>query len=117
MENKIGNLMWILVGLVAVVAAMAIIVPYISGTFYQPGPYGMMGGYGYYPMFILMPVMGAITLVFVILFIYFLVEVFRGEEWKHSEAPGKTPEEIAKERFARGEITEEQYLRIMDTIK
>lgn len=117
MEDKIGNFMWILVGLVAVVAALAIIGAYVFGTVYGPGPYGMMSGFGYYPMVILMPVMGVITLVFVILFIYFLLEAFKGEGWKYSGTPGKTAGEIAKERYAKGEITEEEYRKIMETIR
>ncbi len=119
MDRKIGNLIWVLVGLVAIVAALAIAGSYFFGVGYPSGTgaYGMMGGYGYYSMGIIMPILGAISVVFVILFIYFILDAFRDEDIRHYEPRAMTPEDIAKERLARGEITEEQYRKIIETIR
>ncbi len=119
MEKKIENLIWILVALVSVVAAVAIIVSilfggrYYSGTY---GPYEMMGGF--YGMGIIMPVIGVISIIFVLIFIYFIFESISGSNRSNeiSSSYGRA-EEIAKERLARGEISDQEFRNIMDKIK
>ncbi|WP_156778560.1 SHOCT domain-containing protein [Thermoplasma acidophilum] len=118
MERRIENLIWVLVGLVAVVAAVAIITSILFGGRYYNGgygPYGMMGGF--YGMGIIMPIMGIISVILVLIFIYFILEAIRGpSQYDHSENVSRA-EEIAKERLARGEISEEEYRKIIETIR
>lgn len=118
MEKKLENLIWVLVGLVSVIAAVAIITSilfggrYAGGTF---GPYGMMGGY--YGMGIIMPVIGVISVIFVIVFIFFILESLRGNEGHYGYTYTGNAEEIVKERLARGEINEQEYNAILDRIR
>ncbi|WP_297027489.1 SHOCT domain-containing protein [Thermoplasma sp.] len=118
MEKRIENLIWVLVGLVAVVAAVAIITSILFGGRYYNGyygPYRMMGGF--YGMGIIMPIMGVISVILVLIFIYFILEAIRGPvQYEHTESVSRA-EEIAKERLARGEITEEEYRRIIENIR
>lgn len=122
MEKKVQNLIWVLVGLVVVIAAITISMAFLfrgdynNGT-YGYGPFGMMGSYGFYGFGILMPVIGAITVVFVLLFVYFLIEAFGSSDKKYGNLSTGQVEDIAKERFARGEITEEEYKKIIETLK
>ena len=123
MENKIRNLIFVLVGLVAVVAVVSVIAFVVFGGRYYNGyygPYGMMGGYGFFGMGILMPIIAAITLIFIILFVYLIIGAFHEPENEdritHSSQV-KDAEQIAKQRFARGEITEEEYTKIIETLR
>lgn len=119
MENRISNLLWVMVGLVAVVAAISIILSFIFGLGGSTGTYGPFGmmGYGYYGMGFVMPIIGAVSVIFVIVFIYFLIESARGNERPDTVHSGKTPEDIARERLARGEITGEEFSDIMEQLK
>ena len=118
MEKKVENLIWILVALVSAVAAVAIIIAilfggnYYSGTY---GPYGMMGGF--YGMGIIMPIIGVISVILVLVFIYFFFEAVRTPESYRPVEKAANAEEIAKERFAKGEISEEEYRQIIETIR
>ncbi len=119
MDKRISNLMWVLVGLVAVVAAVSIILSFvfmggISGGTY--GPFGMMG-YGFYGMGVIMPIIGAVSVIFVIVFIFFLLDSARGDGKYYSTHEARAPEDIAKERLARGEITDEEFRNIMEHLK
>ncbi|MGC8505709.1 MAG: SHOCT domain-containing protein [Thermoplasmata archaeon] len=120
MEKRIESVIWVLIGLVVLVAAVAIVVSilyggrYVNGTY---GPYGMMGAYGFYGVGIIMPIVGAITFIFVLLFIYFFLEGVRGHTMDDTRYNRGSAEDIAKERFAKGEITEAEYQRIIETIR
>lgn len=118
MEKKIENLIWVLVALVSVIGAVAIIVSilfggrYYSGTF---GPYEMMGGY--YGMGIIMPVIGVISIIFVLIFIYFILESISGSNKANGVPNYGRAEEIAKERLASGEISDQEFRDIMAKIR
>ncbi len=118
MEKKIENLIWVLVALVSVVGAVAIIVSILFGGHYYSGTYGpyeMMGGF--YGMGIIMPVIGVISVIFVLIFIYFIFESIGASNRNHGSAYNGRAEEIAKERFAKGEISEQEYRNLMDKIR
>jgi|Deesub1362A_J573_1020465.scaffolds.fasta_scaffold00151_22 putative membrane protein len=73
-----------------------------SGVGMMHGP--MMGGYGF----------GGFGLLFWILVVVFVVLILK---WGKSEERIKeTPIDILNKRFARGEITKEEYLRIKEDI-
>ncbi|MGC9123497.1 MAG: SHOCT domain-containing protein [Thermoplasmata archaeon] len=72
----------------------------------------MMGGF--YGMWIIMRFMGIIMLILGMMFIYFIIEMIRNPgKYDHSDSMA---EDIAKERLARGEISEEEYRHIMQNI-
>ncbi len=118
MEKKAENLVWVLVGLVAVIAAVAIITSvlfggrYTNGTF---GPYGMMGGY--YGMGLIMPIIGVISVIFVIVFVFFILDALRVSERHFDSAYNFRAEEIARERFAKGEISEQEYYAMLEKLR
>lgn len=118
MEKKVENLLWILVALVSTVAAVAIIVSILFGGNYHNGtygPYGMMGAF--YGIGIIMPIIGIISITIVLVFIYFIFETLRKPEPYRSVDKTAIAEDIAKERFARGEISEAEYRQIIETIR
>ncbi len=125
MERKVTNLLWVLISLIAVVAAISIILSFVFGggsSSVNYGPFGMMG-YGYYGMGIVMPIIGIVSVIFVIVFIYFLLDSARdsnaqSNSVRYSEPGGyRSPEDIARERYARGEITEEELRKIEETLR
>lgn len=107
-------MIWLLIGLVAIIAAVSIIVSIIFGGMYGNGyfGYGMMSGYGFW----IMPVMGAIALVFVVVFLYFLISVLPGSHPVEQQGYGPA-ETLARERFAKGEISEEEYNQILRKLR
>jgi putative membrane protein len=120
MEKRIENVIWILIGLVVFVAAMAIVVSILFGADYANGtygPYGMMGSYGFYGMGIIMPIIGAITFIFVLIFIYFFLQGVGEHARDHPLSYHGTAEDIAKERLAKGEINETEYQRIIENLR
>lgn len=119
MENRVTNLIWLMVGLVVVVAAVSVILSFVFGWGSYSGNYGPFGmmGYGYYGMGLIMPIIGAISVIFVIVFVYILIDAGRRNEWLYSNGSSATPEEIAKSRLARGEINEAEFKVIMEHLK
>ena len=118
MEKKVEHLMWILVAPVSAVAAVAIIVSVLFGGNYYKGtygPYGMMGGF--YGVGIIMPIIGVISVIIGLVFIYFIFEIIRSPEPYRPVEKAARAEDIAKERFAKGEISEAEYRQIIETIR
>lgn len=74
------------------------------------GP-GMMGGWGMgWLGMIFMVVFWGLVIVGLVLLIRWLIQATRGE--KSSSHPGSRALEILKERYARGEITQEEFDRM-----
>ncbi|MCL4451486.1 MAG: SHOCT domain-containing protein [Candidatus Thermoplasmatota archaeon] len=101
------------ISLVAVVVVMFFVGLFIiKPTIYSsPGyGYGMMYGgyYGYW--YIMMPIMAALAIIFVFLFFY-LIGSFKVEHETRSD-----PLDILKDKFARGEITEDEFKKKKDLI-
>ena len=105
-ELKIG----LIVG--GVILALLVILPPVLGWAFggysgwsgggwgMMGP-GMMGGFGFFPFMILGPV------VFWGLIIWGIVELVR--HYSRPSASAGSPLEILKQRYARGEITKEEF--------
>jgi putative membrane protein len=54
--------------------------------------------------------------ILVLIFVYFILDAIRGPvNYVHTESISRA-EEIAKERLAKGEISEEEYRKIIETI-
>ena len=123
MENESENLIWVIIGIVFVVAAVAILIFVLSGgTSYNGyngynGGFGMMGGYGYYGAGIFMPVVWVISAILVVLLLYFIFVTLFSPHRDHYTIYREDAERTAKERFARGEINEDEYHRIMNNIR
>jgi putative membrane protein len=109
MPRKIEKLIWVLVGLVvvavAISVALSLLFPYYGGTG-GGSYYGMMGYPGGY--FYIMPVMAAIGVVMVVVFLYFFMEIFFPDRNGHY-MERETPMDILKRRYANGDITKEEY--------
>ncbi|MDS0257349.1 hypothetical protein ApAK_06675 [Thermoplasmatales archaeon AK] len=106
-----------LVGLVAAVAVVSTVLAFIyrgTATTYPDWPYGMMG-YGYVGMWIVMPLIAAVSVVLFVFFIYYLMEAIRPSNEVNMPSQ-QDPEEIAKLRLAKGEISQEEYERLIQAI-
>ncbi|MCL4325985.1 MAG: hypothetical protein M1481_04085 [Candidatus Thermoplasmatota archaeon] len=108
-ENKI---LWIMLGIFAIVVVAAIamtFMPVVSGGGYYGGMGGMMGaGWGFGIVFMIVPLLFFILLVYFITTIISEPKVIHHYEHDQHGYHGSRAVEIAEERFARGEITKEQ---------
>ena len=106
MVEEKGSLIWLLL----IVAGLAVILAGVMAGPLMPGMMGMMGfGWGF---------MWLIPLAFLILIVigaYFLITGLKTAEVAPSGAEKAL--EILKERYARGEITREEYLRMKEDIE
>lgn len=119
MEKKTLDVMWVLIGLIAAFVSIGIIaLTVFGGPFYGSGYYasGMMG-YGFYGMGIFMPVILAFSVILVIVFVYFLVGLFRQPVATGHASSMENAAEIARQRYARGEIQEEEYRTMMENLR
>lgn len=102
-------LLTVVLVLVALLAAMTVVGLYVikPESFYGPGyGYGMMyNSFGYW--YVIMPIMASITIIFVVIFFY-LIGSFA--DWGRMGMISD-PENILREKLARGEITEEEFKR------
>ena len=116
--KKMEHLLWIVFALIAVMAVIAVSasIYWRSGSSNYYGPYGMMGG-GYAGMIIFMPVIGVLSAVFVLIFIYFFFEMLRGSNNVEDGSNYSQAEKIIRERYARGEITEDDYRKMISILR
>lgn len=88
---------------------------YYNGAY---GPFNMpANGYARIGIAIMMPIMAIITIIFVVIFVRFLFANMRGAYMERHGMWSNNAENIAKERLAKGEITEEQYEKIIETLR
>ena len=123
MENKIRSLFYVLIGLVFVVFSVSAVSFFLFGSRFYNGsfvPAGMSSAYGFVGIGLMVPIMAATTFIFILVFLYFIIGAFHNNEYAyHYNEPYRTneAERIAKERFARGEITEAEYTNIIDVLR
>ena len=108
MRNQTEKLIWVIIGIIAIIAVLSLIPQLLYRGNTTPAGYGMMGGYPYYGMYIFMPVMAVVSVLVIFLFIYFLTESVHetGFARDHGEPDAM---EILRRRYARGEINENEY--------
>ncbi len=108
---------WIIVAIVIAVIVVGVVVSFIaparvSGPYY--GYYGMMGAYpGFWvfgPIFMIIPI------IIFFLFIYWIIELATGSDRVEYNKVSDDPLEILNYRYAKGEISEEQYQKMKSEI-
>jgi putative membrane protein len=118
---ELWNMVWILVALVAVMATISVVMAVLFRGYYYNGAYGPfnmpVNGYARIGIAIMMPIMAIITIIFVVIFVRFLFANMRGAYMERHGMWSNNAENIAKERLAKGEITEEQYEKIIETLR
>lgn len=114
--------MWGFIALVAVIAAMAISISLAYGGSYHGseyggfGPYWMMGS-GFYGIGFLMPVVGAVAVVIFLLVLYFAFFTTGNHNVASTAANNVSPEDMVRGKYARGEISEDEYRRVMENLR
>lgn len=104
--------LWIIAGLAAAIAiiySIVVLSPQGSGQPYYYGPYGMMR-FAYFGPGYLMPIIGIFSFIIIIGLLYFIIE-------STSPGDGRSAENIARERLAKGEISEEEFRKIINNIR
>jgi len=109
MSKKKGDLIWLLVLLVVLVGILPLFMWWLWAG-YMPGMMGMMG-YGWW----FTPLIAIMFLVLIALGAYYLITGLVGEGISESKDEGRALE-ILKERYARGEITRKQYLKMKEEL-
>lgn len=121
MEGKLREFLLIVIGLIVLVAVIGIIASIVlrpSNFVASNGFYGMMGGYSYGAWYILMPVMAAISVIAFIFMFFFILKAFETHTAPQMQPSGKSSAiDILNERFARGEITENEYRKMREDLK
>lgn len=116
MKKDAGTLIWFLIGAVALIASIAVVLSIVFGGSYgnsrMYGPYWMMGGFGIW----LMPIFAAVALIVVVIFIYFLISLIPRNVKQEPADTSESPVDIARGRYARGELSEEEYKKIIDNL-
>jgi putative membrane protein len=94
--------------LLVVVAVLILILPVLMwGLWVGSSMHGMMGyGWGF------MPLIPFAFLVLLVLGAYYILKEFTSSERAAAPSQGERALEILKERYARGEITREEYLKM-----
>ncbi|WP_297215517.1 SHOCT domain-containing protein [Thermoplasma sp.] len=111
MKNHLSVVIWALIAMIALVVILSVIPTIYYGVGYRGFGYGMMG-YPYYGMYIFMPIMAIISILVIVLFIYLFFGAFSGIHDYDDRA-----EEILKERYARGEISKEEYEKRLEDLR
>jgi len=117
MKTNFNRMIWIVVAFIAVMAALSIVWIFLyRGTPYTtyPGQY-YMGSFPAYGMFIFMPIMAAMSILVIFLILYFVFELFGHAD--HVMPLNSQAVEILKQRYARGEISEEEYRKKLSEIQ
>jgi len=110
MSEKKTDLIWLFVVLLVLIGILPVLMWGSWGS-YMPGMMGMMG-YGWGFMF-LIPVA---FLVLIALGAYHLITEFT-RTGRPASSHGERALEILKERYAKGEITREQYLKMKEEME
>jgi len=110
MAEKKTDLIWLIVILVALIGILPVLM-WMPWSGYMPWMMGMMG-YGWGFMF-LIPI---VFLVLIALGAYYLITEFTKTS-RPASSRGERALEIIKERYAKGEITREQYLKMKEELE
>lgn len=118
METK--KIIWLIIGLAIFVVALSMLSFFLYGRPDMAARY--YGGYPYvngFPdriVFIIMPVMAIISILILILFVRFIIRMARGGPYNRDMVYDNS-EAILRERYAKGEISEEEYKTRLNNLK
>jgi len=115
MRMNLSRILWIVIAFIAVMAALSIVSIFFFGRTPYTGGYGFMGNFPAYGMFVFMPIMAAMSILVIFLILYFVLGFFGHVDQQihgYSEAV-----EILKQRYAKGEISEEEYRKKLSEIR
>lgn len=110
-EERISPLAWLGIALVVAIALMALFGALSFSTY--GGYYGMMGS-GSWGWALLM--MGIPAVILIVILLAALGGVREPAPYSAYVPPSGNPLEILEQRYARGELTREDYLRIRDDL-
>lgn len=118
MKTNFNRMIWIVVAFIAVMAALSIVWIFLyrgtPPTTYT-GQYGPMGYFPAYGAFIFMPIMAVLSILVVFLILRFVFGFFGHAG--HVFLYDSQAVEILKQRYARGEISEEEYRKKLSEIQ
>lgn len=110
-SQKVNPLVWLGIGLVVAIALMVILGALSFSN--SGGYYGMMGG-GSWGWAMLM--MGVPAVILIIILLAALGGLREPVAYPAYAAPAQNPMEILEQRYARGELTREDYLKIREDL-
>ncbi len=105
---NLSQLNIVLIMLIAVVTLLSL----VTWSWHMPGMMGFWIGWGCGPMFLL----PLVFLALVGLGVYFLISGFTGQH-RSKPADDQRALEALKERYAKGEISREQYIKMRDELE
>jgi len=112
MSERNRDLIWVSVFLVVLISVLLVMMWGLGGG-YMSGMMGMMGyGWGFIERALLIPI---VFLVLIVLGAYYLVTESRTIRSAPSRGEGAL--KILKERYARGEITRKQFLKMKEELE
>jgi putative membrane protein len=110
-SDKENNLIWLFVLVVVLLVVLPVLMWGLWGGGYMHGMTGMMGYGGWFTPLLLLA-----FLVLLALGAYYLIKEFARPD-RSVPGHGERALEILKERYARGEITREEYLKMKEELE
>lgn len=112
MPDKKRDLILLLVIVVVLIVVLPVLLRALwGGSYYMYGMGGMMGGYWF------MPLIPVTFLVLLVLGAYFLIQAFGDADRAAKPDQSKGALELLRERYARGELTREEYLQMTEELE
>lgn len=116
-KNNIMDIFWIFIGIIAIILVAAIAMGIIYSARYPVYGYGMMGGAP--GMWLFGGVFMIIPLILFFLFIYWIIAAMSNHTspvYYQEDLHNEQALEVLNLRYARGEITQEQYQKMKEEI-
>jgi len=116
-NDNLYEIFKIFVGILLITLAVAIVIIALFPLRFQGGGFGMM--YAYPGMWLFGPLFMIISLIVLFIFIYWIVSTLESHENSYVNSYDKETRDaldILNLRYAKGEITQEQYIKMKEDI-
>ena len=116
-NDNLYEIFKIFVGILLITLAVAIVIIALFPLRFQGGGFGMM--YAYPGMWLFGPLFMIISLIVLFIFIYWIVSTLESRENSYVNSYDKETRDaldILNLRYAKGEITQEQYIKMKEDI-
>jgi len=116
-NDNLYEIFKIFVGILLITLAVAIVIIALFPFRFQGGGFGMM--YAYPGMWLFGPLFMIISLIVLFIFIYWIVSTLESHENSYINSYDKETRDaldILNLRYAKGEITQEQYIKMKEDI-